>query len=248
MEEYRQDGFDIDRKSAYSDLVTEADTACQEQIIDIIHEEFPEDGILAEENDRTPDGEDRVWVIDPIDGTRNFAHGFPSYCTSIALKTEEGTQVGVVYAPRIDELFSAVRGEGAWLNSHKITVSDRSEMRDALVAARIGDYTRTVHTMEADLLQDLLNDGASFRRIGAAALDLCHVASGRLDGHVLVTINEWDVAAGRLIVEEAGGAYRERDAVVEPYLEIVASNGVLQERLTSSLDKHIDRYQNSSSL
>lgn len=236
MEEYHENGFEISRKSAYSDLVTEADMACQDAIIDIIRESFPDDGFLAEENDQIPDGQNRVWVIDPIDGTRNYTHGFPMYCTSIALKVDGESVVGVVYAPRLDELFSAVRGEGAWLNGEPIQVSHTDEMRDALVIARISDYTPAIRDMETDLLRSLLEQGASFRRPGTAALDMCMVACGRMDGHVLLTINEWDIAAGRLIVKEADGAARVRDAAVGDYLELVASNGNIQEKLVTFLD------------
>lgn len=242
MEEYQQDGFSIDRKSAYSDLVTDADHACQERIIEVIESEFPRDGVLAEENEVRPDGEDRVWIIDPIDATRNFAHGLPLYCTSVALTVGGESVVGAVYAPRTDELFSAVRGEGAWLNGESITVSDRGEMRDALIAARMSDYTPVIRDAEANILKDLLGDGASFRRIGSAALDLCYVAAGYTDAHILLTINPWDVAAGRLIVEEAGGTFREKEAVTGPYLETVATNGHLQETIVDIVDRHTARF------
>jgi myo-inositol-1(or 4)-monophosphatase len=243
MEQYRQDGFAVDRKSAYNDLVTGADRACQEQIIDTINAEFPEDGFLAEENDRRPDGEDRVWVIDPIDGTRNYAHDLPLYCTSIALRDGDEVVVGAVYAPRTDALFTAVRGEGAWLNGDMIATSDRDQMRGALIAARMSDYTPDIHDMERAILEDLLERDASFRRIGSAALDLCHVAAGRFDGHILVTINEWDVAAGGLIVEEAGGSFRRQDAVVDGQIETVATNGLLTADITAIVDRHVSREQ-----
>lgn len=239
MQEYRETGFEVGRKSAYADLVTEADIACQQHIIETISEAFPEDGFLAEENDRVPDGQDRVWVIDPIDGTRNFTHGFPFYCTSIALKVDEDVVVGVVYTPVQDELFSAVKDDGAELNGDQITVSDTDALRDALIVTRMSDYTASIHQIEHDILQALLDAGASFRRPGAAALDMCQVAAGRVDGHVLVTINEWDIAAGSLIVEEAGGAVEIRDAVTGDYLELVASNGSLQDELGALLEKYV---------
>ncbi|MDY6766298.1 MAG: inositol monophosphatase family protein, partial [Candidatus Nanohaloarchaea archaeon] len=130
-------GFDIERKSSYTDLVTEADHAVQETVVETIAAEFPGDGFLAEEDDLRPEGEDRVWVIDPIDGTTNFAHGFPYYCTSIALQVDGEPVVGVVNRPPQEELFTAVRGGGASLNGTPIKVSGVDDLRDGLIAARL---------------------------------------------------------------------------------------------------------------
>lgn len=239
MEEHRADGLDLKRKSTYTDIVTDADVACQEAIIDTISDAFPDDGFLAEENEMTPDGESRVWVIDPIDGTTNFSHGFPSYCTSIALQVDGETQAGVVYAPRRDELFAAERGKGATLNGNDIRVSDVDDFRDALVLTRLSDRNPDILERENTFLRELLQYPSSFRRPGSAALDLCHVACGRADAHALVTINEWDIAAGALIVEEAGGSVRTQEAIVDGYVEIVDSNGTLQTELEALFDKHV---------
>lgn len=242
MERYRSDGFSVERKSAYTDLVTEADEAVQERVVEEIRSEFPGDGFLGEENDLSPDGEDRVWVIDPIDGTTNFVHGFPYYCTSIGLRVEGEEQVGVVYAPRQDELFAARRGGGATLDGDPIETSGVTELADALVVGRLtnwGNNPRRVKRAEAAFLDDLVDRPSSFRRPGAAALDLANIAAGRLDATAQVTICDWDVAAGRVLLEEAGGAVRLRDAIVDGYLELVATNGPLQDELERVFDRNV---------
>ncbi len=260
MQKYQRDGFEVERKSAYTDIVTEADVACQEAIIERLHDAFPGDGFLAEEdtdlpNESSDSGEvgrprsgakelppassGRRWVIDPIDGTNNFSHGFPFYCASIALQVDGETQVGVVYAPALDELFTAVRGEGARRNGEPITVSNVDELRDALVLTRLSSWETTLHDQEHQFLRALQEDQASFRRPGSAAMDLCNVACGRADAHALSSINEWDIAAGVLLVEEAGGTVRVQESVAGDYLEIVDSNGHLQETVEEMFDRNI---------
>lgn len=242
MQEYQKDGFSIDRKETYTDRVTAADIECQEIIVDHLSDHFPEDGFLAEEDGLTPEDEDRVWVIDPIDGTNNYTHGLPYYCTSIALRIDNTSMIGVVYSHVNDELFCAVRGEGAWLNGDPIQVSSVNELRDALVAARLTDTEKEngkLYEREERFMNELLATPSSFRHIGSAALDACYVACGRLDGQVLATINEWDIAAGRLIIEEAGGTFRQQDAIFDEYTEFIASNGELQDRLETVFDETV---------
>ncbi|MDY6769565.1 MAG: inositol monophosphatase family protein [Candidatus Nanohaloarchaea archaeon] len=242
MARYRREGFEVERKTSYTDLVTEADRECQEVIVETIQEEFPGDGFLGEEDGLRPDGEDRVWVIDPIDGTTNFAHGFPWYCSSIGLRVDGERTVGVVNVPPQDELFTAVRGEGAFMNGEPISPSGVKDIRDGLIVARIADWSGVegdLKGLESRLLNDLLSTPTSFRRPGAAAVDLCNVAAGRVDGQLLVVINEWDVAAGALVLEEAGGTARIQDAVFDDYIEIVSSNGHIQDELEEVFDRHV---------
>lgn len=241
MQEYQREGFSTDHKSTYTDLVTEADVACQEAIVDIIHSAFPKDGFLAEEEMELPENTSgRRWVVDPIDGTKNFAHGFQYYCTSIALKVDGQSIVGVVYDPTRDELFSAVRGQGAYLNGEQISVSDATALKDSLIIARLTDWNDSeVLQQETAFLHELLQNPAAFRRPGAAALDLCQVAAGRAEGHALVTINEWDIAAGSLIVEEAGGQVRVQEALYGTYLELIASNNHIHSDLAEIFDNNI---------
>ncbi|MCJ7479201.1 MAG: inositol monophosphatase [Candidatus Nanohaloarchaeota archaeon QJJ-7] len=239
MEHYQENGFSVERKKTYNDLVTEADHEAQEVIVETIEDEFPEDGFLAEENDLRPEGEERVWVIDPIDGTKNFTHGFPFYCSSIALKEAGDVKVGAIISPPRNEFFTAVRGEGAWLDGEKLEVSEVGDLKDSLIIARISDMYEEERDIETDFLRDLLQQPSTFRRPGSAALDLGQVAAGRADGHALVAINEWDIAAGTLLIEEAGGTVRVQDSdVVDGYLEIVDSNGRIQDSLMEVFDRY----------
>ncbi|MDY6774340.1 MAG: inositol monophosphatase family protein, partial [Candidatus Nanohaloarchaea archaeon] len=182
---------------------------------------------------------DRVWVNDPIDGTKNFTHGFPYYCSSIALKEGDEVKVGAIISPPRDELFTAVKGEGAWLDGEEISVSGAESLEDSLIIARVSDLYEEERDTETAFLRDLLSQPSTFRRPGAAALDLAHVAAGRADGQALVAINEWDIAAGTLLVEEAGGEVRiQQSEVVDGYLELVDSNGKIQDRLEEVFDRH----------
>ncbi|MFB6265945.1 MAG: inositol monophosphatase, partial [Candidatus Nanohaloarchaea archaeon] len=167
MQRYREDGFSIDRKDSYTDLVTEADREAQEVIVETIQEEFPEDGFLGEENDLRPDGEDRVWVIDPVDGTTNFVHGFPYYGTSIALRVGDVSKAGVVYYPSMDEMFSAVEDGGATVNGKEIQVSDVGELRDSLLFIPLHDSSREELDKGLELVDDAIRNPASYRRPGA---------------------------------------------------------------------------------
>ncbi|MDZ7687555.1 MAG: inositol monophosphatase family protein [Halobacteriales archaeon] len=240
MRRYRRDGFGVEQKGSRTNLVTEADREAQESVVEILCDEFPEDGVLAEEDDLQPDGEDRVWVIDPIDGTTNFVHGFPYYCVSIALRVEGETKVGVVSAPPFDETYHAVRGQGAFSDGDMLSVSETSDPRDALVSAGVyswaSDETNEVQTR---LVSELVGTPVSFRFAGASALEYCHLAHGYFDGMLQVLAKPWDVEAGTLVVEEAGGTVRERDSVVDGYVEVVASNGRLQGDLEEIFDRNV---------
>ena len=222
--------FEVRTKSAAIDLVTDVDHACEALIIEALHAERPGDAILAEEGggSDSPDATWR-WIIDPLDGTTNYAHGYPRFCVSIGVEHENESAVGIVYDPIIDELYSASRGGGAKRNGRRISVSQESDLTRALVATGFAyDVRRSA--------EDNLNHFAAFvktvraiRRDGSAALDLCYVASGRLDGFWELKLNPWDVAAGNLIVLEAGG--RVSDLAGGPPLrsghQTVASNGQL---------------------
>lgn len=200
----------VDTKSASIDLVTEVDRACEALIVEGIEAARPDDAILAEEGH----GEDRDapfrWIIDPLDGTTNFAHGFPRLCVSIGVERRTKTgdyarAVGVVYDPLLDERFEAVRGDGAWLRDRRLAVSAESEWGRALVAT---GFAYDVHGSEDDNLESFRNvvkSARGIRRDGSAALDLCYVAAGRVDAYWELKLHPWDVAAGYLILEEAGG-------------------------------------------
>jgi len=190
-----------------NDFVTEVDQKAEEVIIETLLGAYPGHGILAEESGRThgaPHSE-YVWIIDPLDGTTNFIHGFPYYAVSIALAYRDQIQQAVVYDPTRNDLFYASKGRGAFLNDKRIRVSKRTRMSDALIGTgfpfRKGDNFKRYMKM----FEDVMVSCAGVRRPGAAALDLCNVAAGNYDGFFEPGLNPWDIAAGSLIVTEAGG-------------------------------------------
>ena len=231
--------FEIRTKSASIDLVTDVDHACEELIVEALRGERPDDAILAEEGR----GEVRAgatWrgVIDPLDGTTNFAHGYPRFCVSIGVECDGERRVGVVYDPLLDELYCALRGEGATLNGRPIRVSEESALDQALIATGFAYDVRRSLEDNLDHFAAVVKRARAIRRDGSAALDLCYVAAGRFDGYWELKLHPWDVAAGLLIVEEAGG--RTSDFHGGPALrsgrEVLASNARIHAALIEILD------------
>lgn len=197
--------FTVEMKGK-NDLITDADVASENKIIKIITEAFPKDAILAEESSqKTELPEGRVWIIDPIDGTTNFAHGFPAYCISIALWELKSPKVALVLEVARQELFTAVEGEGAYLNGTSIHVSENKDPSASLIGT--GFPYRDLHLVDdyLKLFKRLMEKTHGVRRPGTAAWDLCNVACGRFEGFYEYGLNAWDVAAGSLIIKEAGG-------------------------------------------
>ncbi|MFV0601824.1 MAG: inositol monophosphatase family protein [Brachymonas sp.] len=190
-----------------NDFVTEVDHAAEQAIINTLLSAYPQHGILAEESgcERGNQGSDHVWIIDPLDGTTNFIHGFPVYCVSIALQVRGRMEQAVIYDPSRNDLFTATRGRGAFLNDRRIRVSKRVRMADCLIAT--GFPFRPEHDYEQamQMLMDMMRNTAGVRRPGSAALDLAYVAAGFSDGFFETRLQPWDVAAGSLLVQEAGG-------------------------------------------
>ncbi|MDO9075629.1 MAG: inositol monophosphatase family protein [Rubrivivax sp.] len=190
-----------------NDYVSEVDRAAEEAIINTLLEAYPGHGILAEESGRTHGAKDSdyVWIIDPLDGTTNFLHGFPVYAVSIALAFRGQLQQGVVYDPTRNDLFYASKGRGAFLNDRRLRVSKRTRISDSLIGTgfpfRKGDNFKRYVKMFEEVMQSC----AGLRRPGAAALDLCYVAAGYYDGFFETGLNPWDAAAGALMITEAGG-------------------------------------------
>lgn len=195
----------VDVKSSATDMVSAADRDAEELILGGIRDTRPEDGLLAEEGGRAEAVSGRRWVIDPLDGTTNFLYGFPGWAVSIALEDRLGGLVGVVFDPVRDEVFSASRGAGAFLNDEHLGMRDRASLATALVATGFG-YDAERRLKQAQVLAGVLPRVRDIRRAGAAALDLCWLAAGRLDAYYERGLNAWDWAAARLVVEEAGGA------------------------------------------
>jgi myo-inositol-1(or 4)-monophosphatase len=189
------------------DFVSEVDRAAEAAIVETLHAAYPDHAVFAEEGtarERNP-GAEHVWIIDPLDGTTNFLHGFPQYCVSIALAHKGVVTQGVIYDPVRNDLFTATRGRGAFLNDRRIRVSRRAHLREALIGTgfpfRDGSYIDSYLRMMKVMIQQT----AGLRRPGAAALDLAYVAAGFYDGFFEIGLNAWDVAAGSLLVLEAGG-------------------------------------------
>jgi myo-inositol-1(or 4)-monophosphatase len=215
------------------DLVTEVDEQAEQVIKEILLGAFPSYGMLAEEGGWLPGEENARWIVDPLDGTTNYAHGLPIFAVSIALERAGEVVLGMVHDPMREETYVAQRGGGATLNDEPIRVSDTDESNQALIATGF-PYDRDRMPEALDLFGRFAVLTRGMRRLGSTALDLCYVASGRLDGYYERGIWAWDIAAGSLILEEAGGKvtdYRGRELDLEGR-EIVASNGTLHPAMT----------------
>ena len=188
----------------HNDFVSEVDRAAEDAIINILHEAYPDHAILAEESGSQGDSEYQ-WIIDPLDGTTNFLHGFPQYAVSIALAHKGVLSQAVIYDPVHNDLFTASRGRGAYLNDRRLRVSKRLYLKDTLIGTGFPytDYTHLDTYMA--MLRDMMQKTAGVRRPGSAALDLAYTAAGRLDGFWEIGLRPWDIAAGCLLVQEAGG-------------------------------------------
>ncbi len=187
-----------------NDYVSDVDHLVEQEIINVIKKAYPEHAIMAEESGNSGNS-DTVWIIDPLDGTTNYLHGFPHYCVSIAVKVKGRVEHAVVYDPQRDELFTASRGEGARLNDRRLRVTKRRELKGALVATGFPFKYPQHHDKFMASFNALFPLVSDVRRAGSAALDLAYVAAGRLDGYWEIGLQDWDLAAGLLLVEEAGG-------------------------------------------
>ncbi len=214
------------------DLVTEADRASEKLIAERIQQRWPGHDVFGEEGTRTATGSDYRWYIDPLDGTTNFAHGFPVFCVSLGLERKGERIAGVLFDPTRNELFSAEKGGGAFLNGERIHVSRIAALEESLVATGFPSHKRhknpNIHFYHQITLRT-----HGVRRAGSAALDLASVASGRVDGFWEFNLNPWDTAAGTLLVEEAGGRVTRFDGT--PFRmdsrEVLASNGLIHQAL-----------------
>src|SRR5438094_3518510 len=193
------------RSKRVNDFVTQVDHAAEEAIIEIVRKAHPDHGFLAEESGRTAGAAEYLWIIDPLDGTTNFIHGFPQYCVSIAVEHRGALAHAVVYDPVRNELFTASKGRGAFLNDRRIRVSTLARFPDALVGTGFPFKEVTRLELYTRQLQTMMKTCAGVRRAGAAALDLAYVACGRLDAFWELGLSPWDMAGGALLIQEAGG-------------------------------------------
>jgi myo-inositol-1(or 4)-monophosphatase len=220
-------------------LVTEFDRRSQEMICNILKEHFPAHSILAEEDLSIEKDRDLLWVIDPIDGTTNFAHSLPMYCVSIAFMMKGKYSVGVVYLPVLDEMFYAVRGSGAFLNGTKIKVSAQKDLGNSLLATGF-PYDRREHIDDyIKPFKRFVASSRGVRRMGSAAIDLAYTAAGRFDGFWEYKLQPWDTAAGFLLVEEAGGKVTDFSGnPYDPFMkEILASNGQIHGEMIEAVNQ-----------
>jgi len=234
------DKHKIDYKSPFN-LVTDVDKASEALILEIIRSEFPDDEILAEESGASKQKSSRLWVIDPLDGTTNFAHGYPFFCVSIGLVENNERVLGVVLNPVADELFWAEKGGGAFCNDEEIHVSSVSRLEESLLATGFPPNTAEAERTNMEQFKTLTNLSHGVRRDGAAALDICFVAIGRLDGFWERKLSPWDVAAASLIVEEAGGKVTDLSGKEFNLFEghIIASNSLIHAEVVGALAEQL---------
>jgi myo-inositol-1(or 4)-monophosphatase len=235
--EYARDGFRIEYKNAVN-LVTDADRTSEQAIIETIRRKYPQHDILAEERGMDSGGVSPYkWVIDPLDGTTNFAHGFPMYCVSIGLEYRRQMVLGVIFDPTRQELFVAVSGQGATLNGRRLEVSHSSALDAALLVTGFAYDVRESPQNNLDYFSRFCLRARGVRRTGSAAIDLCYVAAGRFDGFWEMKLHPWDMAAGALMVTEAGGRMSDfKGSAFSIYEnEMVASNGLIHDEMLAVL-------------
>ena len=215
-----------------ADLVTQADRASEKLIVERIRRQWPDHDLLGEEGSRTEQGSDYHWYIDPLDGTTNFAHGYPVFCVSLGLDFKGERIAGVIYDPSRDEMFAAAQGSGAQLNGRPIHVSKTARLAESLIATGFPSHKRHKNP-NIHFYHQLTLRSHGVRRAGSAALDLCYVACGRYDAFWEFNLNSWDTAAGVLLVQEAGGTVSNFSG--GPFSidsrEVLASNTLLHQEL-----------------
>ena len=229
--------YEISSKKGHHNLVTTYDKLSESAILQIITKRFPTHGFLGEESGHSKVG-DILWIVDPLDGTVNFAHNVPVFCVSIAVAVESKIVAGAIYQPISGELFWAERGKGAFLNGQQLQVSTQSAIQDAYLATGFpyNSHEDPLHCIET--FARLTRYGIPIRRLGSAALDLAYVAAGRFDGYWEVTLQPWDLAAGLLLVEEAGGVVSRYDgSICDPYEAgtVIATNKLLHPQLQKAI-------------
>jgi myo-inositol-1(or 4)-monophosphatase len=230
--------FTIRNKEGINNLVTEADHASEKAIFDIIKKEFSDHNILSEESGEIIQESNFKWIIDPIDGTVNFAHGIPLCCVSIAVEKNGEVIMAAVYNPTLNELFFAEKGNGSTLNDKKIIVSQKQNVSTACLVTGFPYTYLDMPNGPLQIFEKLIRKGIPVRRLGSAATDLCWVAAGRFDGFYEHKLEAWDSAAGYLIVEEAGGKVTDfKGNKFSPYQpQIVATNGKIHDEMLAVIN------------
>lgn len=233
LQKYFNGQFSITSKTGVNDLVTQADNEAEDAIIQVVRQKFPDHYILSEEAGALTTGSNIKWIIDPIDGTVNFAHGIPICCVSIGVERDGKMILGAVYNPFMNEFFFAEKGWGASLNDKKLQVTNKDELGRSCLATGFPYAYLDMPNGPLQVFGKLIRQAVPIRRLGSAALDLCWVAAGRFDGFYEHNLKPWDSAGGFLIVEEAGGKVTDFDGnYYSPYQPgIVATNGKIHDEL-----------------
>ena len=238
--------FEIEKKAGSQNLVTEYDKASEKLIISRIKEVFPDHKFLAEESGGVMDSNEIIWVIDPLDGTVNFAHNLPFFSVSIAACRIGEPLIGVVYQPMLGELFVAEKGKGAFLNGKRIHASKQDNLKNSILATGFPyNVTENPHHC-IDHFMSFVSQGIPIRRVGSAALDLSYVACGRFDAYWEASLQPWDIAAGKLIVEEAGGIVTDYDGNPRSVFSeepVLASNSILHPLMIKNIKHYAHRRQ-----
>jgi myo-inositol-1(or 4)-monophosphatase len=240
-----REGASAVREKERADLVTAVDEAVERLVTERLRSAFPDDAVVAEEFSASAGGQPRRWILDPVDGTTNFVHGHPFVCVSLALEDEEGLAVAVIHAPYLGEVYHALRGGGAFLNGTPIRVSSAASLRESLLATGFpfkqgkGDLDEYMRMVAASI-----RAARDVRRAGSAALDLAFVAAGRVDAYFETGLAAWDLAAGMLLVREAGGRISGWPGDSGAPLgtgRVVASNGAIHDQMLDVLAPWVDR-------
>ena len=234
MKYFRKESLIIESKTTQVDLVTEADKESETYILNQIRNTYPGHNILSEETGITDMSSDYEWVIDPLDGTTNFAQGIPVFAVSIALKHLGESVVGVVYNPVLDEIFTAIKGEGAYMNGKRLVVGRKTALRSCVLASGFPYSRAESHDNNALHFGHMVPKVRGLRRLGAAAYDLANVAAGVIDGYWEMGLGEWDIAAGTLLVTEAGGVIL--DWKDKKHIAIIAGNDNIATQISNELN------------
>ena len=225
---------------SYNDFVTEVDLASEKEIIRVLKASYPDHAFLGEETGLSHQA-DNVWIIDPLDGTTNFLHGFPQYCISIALEEKGEITQAVIYDPNRNDLFTATKGQGAYLNQRRMRVSNKSKLKESILGTGFPFRDFQHLPVYLKIFEEVVRGTSGVRRPGSAALDLAYVAAGWFDGFFEINLSKWDIAAGGLLVTEAGGIvsdFSEKDGWLESG-NIVATNPKIYDPLIKIIQSHI---------
>ncbi len=237
MQYFGKLGKDQIRQKSRNDFISFVDENSEKLIVETIHKAYPQHDILAEEFGEIKQESPYQWIIDPLDGTTNFISGIPVFGISIAVRHNRESVLGIVYDPVREELFHAVRGEGAFCNGEPVRVTDTAELSGSLIATGFPFKSKDVLSEYLDVFESIFRESIGARRMGAAAIDLAYVAAGRFDGFWELGLKPWDMAAGTVLIEEAGGSVT--DFWNKPYYlnnsYIIASNGIIHSELSEKI-------------